>query len=106
MSRTSVSAPPRSTTIVSPSTTRTTVALASSPRLGGWRSSHPAPMRATATLIARTAARRRPRSDALDDRAGAEAAATAHRDERVGPIGPLQLVQGLREEERTGASER
>src|SRR5262245_60091283 len=39
-------------------------------------------------------------SDALDDRAGAQAATAAHADEGGGLVGPLELVEGLGHEER------
>jgi hypothetical protein len=44
-------------------------------------------------------------SDPLEDCAGAEAAAAAHRDERVLAVGALELVEGLGDRHRAGAAE-
>src|SRR5438105_12670398 len=46
------------------------------------------------------------RSDALQDRARAQTATAAHRDERVGAVDALELVQRLGDEHRAGRSER
>ena len=45
-------------------------------------------------------------SEALDERAGAEATAAAHRDEAVTATRPLELVEGLRDEETARAAQR
>src|SRR5690625_1903220 len=44
-------------------------------------------------------------SDAFDDGAGAEATAAAHRHQAVSPTATFELVEGLGEQERTGATE-
>src|SRR5690606_26484745 len=72
----------------------------------------PHPLRATAsdaTEAATTTAAeaRRPRpSDALEDGAGAETAAAAHRDQGIGAVRSLELADGLRDEEGAGCAER
>src|SRR5262245_46765461 len=106
---------PRSATRVSPSTTRTTVALPGSVALSGGgqatRVSRAAPTAEAAAARTRrsrdivppdemgVAGGAKPRSapggarcsDALDDGAGPEAAAAAHADEGGGLVGPLEF---------------
>src|SRR5215207_10956989 len=76
-----------------------TPAVCTHPRSAGSERRNPAPL---------TNVRRDDRvaSEALDDRAGAEATAAAHRDQAVAAADALDLVEGLGHQERPGAAER
>ena len=120
MKRTRSSAPPMRTMIVSPSTSRTTTAAPGGPELAG----RPLPQPGTMVLHSSRAhepSKARDRApehedlrggavgsgrpsrrggaggalQPLDDRAGAQPTAAAHRDEAVAAAGALQLVEGL-----------